>query len=122
MSMGASVDIALMFGVAAGFLCSPALMFALWHGPWLLGLVCIAAPTATAAYIAGQLTPTNGGPFLSMEVSLGVFLIASMARGIIGMKCHRPAPPGSCSQCHYDHSGLAPGTKCPECGSTTIAA
>ncbi|MFO0873393.1 MAG: hypothetical protein U0575_05420 [Phycisphaerales bacterium] len=110
---------ALVYGAIAGFVCSPALIFGLWHGPWLVGLLWIAGPTALAAYVGGHVTPPNGGPSLSMGISITAYLVASILRGVIGLKHYRPARPGECASCGYDMIRIAPRVVCPECGTRT---
>ncbi len=110
-------DFAVVFGAAAGILSAPALIFGLWHGPWLRGLVVIAAPTAVAAFFGGLMTPPNGGPIMSMTISVGAYLLASLVRGIIGWKRAHTVRPGACPCCEYDLSGLPSNTTCPECGA-----
>lgn len=118
MHVGFMADLALLFGAVAGLLTSPALMFALRHGPVLSGLAWIAVPTAIAAYIGGVLTPRNDGPFLSMAISISVYLLATLLRGLAGLKYHRQLPADSCPSCTYDLQGLPPSTVCPECGAS----
>jgi hypothetical protein len=118
MRMGFMADLALLFGAVAGLFTSPALMFALRHGPVLSGLAWITVPTALAAYAGGLLTPPNDGPFLSMAVSISVYLLASLLRGFAGLKYHQRLPANSCPSCTYDLQGLPPSAACPECGAS----
>jgi hypothetical protein len=118
MGMGLMAHIALIYGAIAGFLCSPVLIFGLRYGPVLSGLAWIAVPTTVAGYVGGTLTPPNGGPFLSMVVAISVYVLASLMRGIVGLKYHRPLPVGSCPYCAYDLKGLAQESVCPECGAS----
>lgn len=117
MGAGFVADVGVMLGGIVGLVCSPALMFGLRHGPWLLGLVFIAVPTAVAAFIDGRLTPPNGGPLLSLFLAVSVYLLASYVRGRIGLKWYPPPGPNACIHCAYDRTGLAPDAVCPECGA-----
>lgn len=36
----------------------------------------------------------------------------------IDQRARRRGRRGQCNECGYDHAGLPPGTKCPECGTT----
>ncbi len=117
MGAGSMADIALMFGAIAGLLCSPALIFGLWHGSMFWGLVWIALPTSIAAYVGGMLTPPNAGPTPSMVIAISVYVLASLVRGVVGVVYLRPPPAGACARCAYDLRGLAPDLVCPECGA-----
>lgn len=119
MGMRVMTDFGLLFGAFAGFACSPALAFALRYGPWFPGVVWIALSTAIAAFIGGILTPPNDGPFLSMAISISVYVLASLQRGAIGWRRYRQPPAGMCESCGYNLAGLAPGVPCPECGVST---
>jgi len=118
MRMAFMADIALIYGAVAGFLFSPVLVFGLRRGPVMSGLAWIAAPTITAAYVGGAITPPNGGPFLSMVVAISVYVLASFVRGVVGLKYYRPPPAGACQSCAYDLKGLSDETTCPECGAS----
>lgn len=122
MGMGFMAEVAAVFGAIAGLICSPALVFGLWHGPIFSGLAWIVTPTVVAAYVGGVLTSANGGPFLSMVVAISVYVLASCVRGIVGIERYRPRPIDACRSCGYDLTGLARGTVCPECGGTTMGA
>lgn len=118
MGMPSTVDLALLFGAIAGLVCSPGLIFGLWYGPKGSGLAWIAVPTIVAGYVGGASTPPNAGPFLSMAIAISVYLLASLVRGIVGLKYHRPVPVDGCLKCGYDLQGLAPESVCPECGTS----
>jgi len=109
--------IGFFFGAIVGLSASPALIFALRRGSWLVGLLSVSVPTAIAAYVGGLLTPSNDGPVLSFLIALACFLTASWTRGVIAAKLDPPPPPGACPQCRYDRTGLAPSAVCPECGA-----
>ncbi len=119
MGAGFMAELGFFFGAIVGLLCSPALISGLRYGPWLLGLVLIAAPTTLVAYIGGRLTPPNGGPLVSMGLAVAVYISASLVRGAIGKRRYGPPPPGVCEHCRYDRTGLAAGAVCPECGAAS---
>lgn len=110
------------FGAVVGLACSPALMYALRHGPWLEGLVVISVPSATAAFIGVLGNAPNRGPFLSLGLSLSVYLLACLIWGFIARKYYRPLPPWACPRCEYDRRGLEPSAPCPECGQAESSA
>jgi hypothetical protein len=116
MGMPVMFDLAVMFGGVAGLLCSPALVFALWSGGWVVGVAAVALPTLAAAYVGGVLTPPNAGPFLSMGIAIPVYLATSIGRGFVARARDRAGRPGLCERCGYDLSGLRPRSGCPECG------
>lgn len=120
MQMGFMADVALVFGAIAGFLCSPALVFGLRYGPMLSGMLWIALPTAVAALVGGALTAPNSGPFLSIVLAIGVYVLASLLRGVVGLKYYRTRKVGACSSCGYDLSGLPQNGICPECGASSV--
>ena len=105
-----------VIGAAVGLRCSPAQVFALRRGRWVMGLVSIALPTALAAYVAGRVTPPNGGPPLSLAVSALVYLLAAMARGTFMLLRCGTQPSLVRRECGYDRSGLRLTAVCPECG------
>lgn len=110
-----------MYGVAAlvgggiGVLCSPAMIFALWHGRIVMGLAWIAPVTVFAAFMAGRMTPTTMGPELSVGVSAGVYVLACMVRGGVLFHAAAQRMKWMCRTCGYDLRGLRGGV-CPECG------
>lgn len=117
MGMGFMAEFGMMFGAVAGLICSPALMYGLWHGPWLAGVICIAVPTTVAAFIGGLLTTSNGGPFLSMAIAVTVYVLAACVVGGIAQWKFQAATPGPCPRCRDDHAGGAAGVACPSCGA-----
>lgn len=120
MGMWPMAVLAFVFGAGAGFLSCPALVFGLWRGPMLSGLAWIVMPTTIAAFVGGAMTPPDGGPLFSMVVAIGVYVLASLVRGIIGLTKGRPRTAGACASCEYDFAGLAPEVVCPECGSARV--
>ena len=113
--------IAALYGAATGLVTSPALVFGLWHGPWLWGAVWIALPTTAAAFLAGYFSAPGSGPFLSMQVSIVTYVVAAVMRGLVGLRRYRPVPAGVCPHCGYATTGLAASAPCPECGALTPA-
>ncbi len=117
MHAGFMVEFGFFFGLIIGLMCSPALVFALRLGPWIVSVLLIGAAAATAAYLGGLATPPNGGPQLSIAASVPVYLIACFVRGRLGRKLYPPLPPGACRNCGYDCAGIPNGGRCPECGT-----
>lgn len=120
MGMWPMAVLAFIFGAVAGLVTCPVLIFGLWHGPMLPGLVWIVMPTTVAAFVGGALTPSNGGPLFSMVVAISVYVLTSFVRGIVGLTKGRSRLAGSCAICGYDFAGLAPEVVCPECGSARV--
>ncbi|MBX3409348.1 MAG: hypothetical protein KF859_05625 [Phycisphaeraceae bacterium] len=110
------VEFAAMIGAAVGFLCSPFFVFGLWHGPWGSGMLSIAVPTAITALVGGVLTPANDGPLLCMAITIIIYVMCSLIRGVLGISHYGPRVPGLCANCGYDLAGLARQSACPECG------
>jgi hypothetical protein len=102
-------------GGAIGAVCSPVMIFALWHGPLLTGLAWIVPVTLVAAFVAGRLTPTTDGPELSVLVSAGVYVVACLLRGVAMFGAEARREEWMCARCGYDLRGLREGV-CPECG------
>jgi len=111
--------VAFVFGAIAGFLCSPALILGLWHGHWLVGVLWIAIPTAVAAFISGWLTRSTDNLLAIMLISMTVYVIVSLLRGLICLMRYKRLRLPQCNLCGYETTGLAPRAVCPECGAAT---